>query len=461
MLRNLLDSWNTFQNRKGRKNREIKSDAKSDVRSPYAFSTQEWPPELKEFVQDRQERRYRRLAEELKLGSDPAKAYAHLSQGSMPLDEVADQVLKELTMDSFASPKGYALMAGIPIDQMPKQLGLEDLFTPEIQQEFKRSATDTYQRYFTLKMPTRYEDPNRYGSMALSFDRVQEELTEQGRTRLQRVFLATLPSGDVNAIVEIEPFTSNQVIFFERGLYQYLSDFARLVGGITIPLSPYQLTSDIAIAQMPHRYTMPVAASDIFYKMLGDYVVVGTPLVSIPEPTHNMFTTVVISGIMQQFVMAHEMAHIMLGHLDKKQAKRLEFEADAFALANISKSTREKAGSWAVGFWACDLALTALHFLYKTLGLLAFGPEKLAWISPTHPDPLSRRARLRENASLVVPGIRQIELDAGGELCGMTDGLLQGLWEIVSAFLILAYQKGARPSPMWNEWITLNIGISN
>ena len=364
----------------------------------------------------------------------------------------------------MASWKGYAQMAGRPFDPGLGALSIEDLLTAEQLQAFKRKVSDTYTRYDSLQLPTPYEDQHRYGSMVLTFDEVQAQLSRRGQSLVQNVFLATLPSGDVNAIVAREPYTNTQIVFFEQGLFQFLRDFARLIGGITIPLTPQQLRSDAALAQLPRRYTMPVAASEYFIGMLGGYVVEGTPLansVSLPLPTHNMFTTLLLSSLMERFVMAHELAHVMRGHLNKKQAKKQEYEADAFALALVIQSAQESPGSWAVGFWACDLVLTALHYLYKAIGLMAFGPDNLTWISQTHPDPLSRRARLRENASRVFPHVPQVGLDAAGELCGMTDGLLQGLWNMCSEIMFLSVMAGKRPSPMWNDWIKMNIKVKD
>jgi hypothetical protein len=162
---------------------------------------------------------------------------------------------------------------------------------------------------------------------------------------------------------------------------------------------------------------------------------------------------------MKNFVMAHELAHLVLGH--KGQARELEYEADTFGAALLAKSCQQAGVSRAIGFWACDLALTALHFLYKTLGLLGFGPIKLHWKSATHPDPLSRRARLREGLDQIIPDLSQFELAAAGELCGMTDALLQTLWEGCSTMLILSYQQGARPIPMWKDGIQQNMSPSN
>jgi hypothetical protein len=433
-----------------------------DNQSPDISDLQEWSSELQQFVQDRQEREYRRLAEELKLGSDPANAYAYFSRSPLHQASDVDRYMRLLTVDPFRSleAKAYAQMLGNPMDPELQVLALEDLLPVERLQEFRERAIETHNRCLSLKLPTLYEDPHHYGSMILSFDRIQKILNRQGHTSLQNVFLATIPSGHINATVVIEPYTDDRIIFFEHGLFQFLGDFARLIGGITIPLLPQQLTSDIALTRLPTRHSMPPTSTDFFLDLFGGYVAQGTPakLSAIPEATHNMFTTVILDSLMQLFVMAHELSHVKLGHLDKKPAKELEYEADAFGLALVSKSALEYGGSWAVGFWACDLVLTAFNFLYRTLALLAFGPTKFYWISPTHPDPLSRRARLREIAAQVIPDVSLVGLRAAGELCRMTDALLQTLWENSTFSLYYNYQnRGVRPLSIWNDEIKAHI----
>jgi hypothetical protein len=344
--------------------------------------------------------------------------------------------------------------------QKQQELDVEFSFTPEDWLHFDRNVAALHKQYLSLGLPTPFEDPNRYAVMAMIFDGMQQELRRKGQFLKPRLFLATLPSGDVNATISIEPDTGAPVIFFEQGLFQFFYDFVLLVGWAVPPLSPQHLSDDMTLTQLRRRYTMPLHASEFFAATLYAYVVAGTPILApspLPRPTHNLLICMVLLAQMERFAMVHEMAHLTLGHLNESPKWDHEHDADAAGLALVSKLAHENLGSWGVGFWACDLVLTSFNFLYRAIGLMKFGPRKLKWISKTHPDPLSRRSRLREMAAGITPNVPKIGLAAAGELCGMTDALFQRLWEISSAGLLMLYQKGARPSPVWNKWIKHNI----
>ena len=400
---------------------------------------QQWDSKIRAYVQRQQEREYRRLSNALDLGSDPAKAYTRLSGHSMPF--------------GYASPQ-----------ERKKELGVESYLTTHEWAQLEMGVAELYKKYFSLELPTPYEDPNLYPSLSMTFDSLQEDLFRTGKsTKKSSVLLATLPSGDINAKIVLAPRSHIPIVFFEHGLFQFFYDFVLLVGWAIPPLSPQQLVDDRLLAQLPRRYTMPFNASGFFFASLYAYVVSGTPIAKpsqIPKPQHNLFAVMMLLQQMERFVMAHELAHIELGHLDSLDMAN-EYDADAASLAIVSELARENIGSWAFGFWACDLALTAFNFLYRGIGLLAFGDHKLTWISTTHPDPLSRRKRLRDKVVNLVPNVSEVELAAARNLCGMTDTILQRLWEISAPLLKTSYKKGDRPSPMWDSQIEHSITVKN
>jgi hypothetical protein len=152
---------------------------------------------------------------------------------------------------------------------------------------------------------------------------------------------------------------------------------------------------------------------------------------------------------MERFVLAHELAHIREGHLNQPPDHKLEYHADALAVSLVTTLANEHHRSWAVGYWACELALTALSFLYRAIGFYTYGPAKLEWISPTHPDPLSRRDELR--GAWLNPRSPKEGVTAAREMCGMTESLLSRLWEITLAAWAVSNQRGARASPRWKK----------
>lgn len=291
--------------------------------------------------------------------------------------------------------------------------------------------------------------------MLATFDLMQRELDALDMERLPSPWLATLATGDVNVRIIEEARTRTKVMLFEHGLFRYFFDIARLTAWAAPPLSDAQLRDDEALARLQPRYTMPPQASSYFAATLFAYAASGTPMASaspIPEPAHNQTLAIVRLNHMERFVMAHEIAHLVRGHLDEAPAPRQEFEADASSLMLVTRLSEQRHGSWAIGYWASELALVAMNFLYRAVGLVEFGPVRLAWVSKTHPDPLARRESLR--GIWHEPRMPPAGVLAARGVCGMTDALLQRLWEFGTAALALEHQRGARAAASWKNIAT-------
>ena len=346
--------------------------------------------ETRAFIERQQERAYRKLSLAMGLGPDPRASYERLTRRQMALEPAAG-------------------------------------------------------------VPTPFEDPGQYPVIAGTIDDLQATVVELGgQAIVPRPIAATLPSGEVDAMVLVAPRSRVPVMFFEQGLFHYLYDFAELIAWAAPPLPPEVLASDAALAAMPHRYTMPFQASDYFVGTLNAYVLSGSPLdtpTPIPPAPHNEPLAGLLRGLMQRFVMAHELAHVKFGHLDGEPTSEQEHEADEKGMALVALQT-QLAGSWGIGFWASQLVLGALNILYRSIAVVQFGAAKVRWISTTHPQPVERQERLR--AAWSRPDLPPLGVAAAAELCGMSDALLQRLWEMAMFVVYQSHLGGARPSPIWN-----------
>lgn len=358
-------------------------------------SAQTWSPRVLQFVRDRQEREYLQLADALGLGSAKS-AYEKIVNRRV---------------------------------------------TPDLQQEYG-SAT----------LPTPYEDPYMYPVMTKTFDLLGREVDALGLPPLPHAFLATLPSGDVEARSAEEETTKTPVVFFEQGLFSFFYDMAKLMAWAAPPLTEDQLTDDTALAQIPRSYTMPLRASEYFATSLFTYAASGSPvatLLPIAEPSHNLGLSIRLLNHMVRFAMAHELAHLIERDSNKPQTWQVEYLADARAVSLVATLADMNHGSWAVGYWGAELVLVALNLLYRAISLLTFGFEKFNWISQTHPDPLKRRENLRGIwLNRLSP---QAGVAAAREMSGMMEATFQRLWEIGLAELAVGYQRGKRASPRWRK----------
>lgn len=442
---------------------------------PAAEPIETWPSTIREFVHAKQERAYRRLGVQLGLGPDPAKAFARFSRPKMPL--------------SYISARKWAADFGVKLTAVQER-------------DLDAHLATIYSSYFSEEPPTSFEEPNRYGIMVKNRDFAQQAYASAGISISPQPFLATLPSGHTNAAISVEPETGSPVVFFEAGLFEFLHDFSVLVAWAAVPISFKEFYNDEALAQLRGPHIMPFQTSDFFVDTLYAYVVSGTPIVEHnrkPNPAHNLLIATELYSKMTQFVMAHEFAHLHLGHLEnppgnQREAWAQEYEADTLAVLALTKLAQENGMSWAVAFWACDLALTFLHILDEAILTMAFDSQP-SWVSRTHPESLSRRRRLREIIEIgylsssgwtkirhllkrgaasfgrgstpefqFYRSFREIDLrlasyvnpirrKAVGELCGMTDALLGRLFAFAMIPLVLGRQRGARPSVIWNKHI--------
>jgi len=356
---------------------------------------QTWPPEVLRYVRDYQEREYLRLADALNLKT-AREAYEKVTNRQMP--------------------------------------------------------PDLEQRYRSSPLPTPYEDPFMYPVMSSVFNLMSRENDALGAAALPRPFLATLASGDVEARMTQEPTTRTTIVFFEHGLFSYFYDVAKLMAWAAPPLTEAQLTDDAALARIPRKYTMPFTASQNFVASLYTYAASGSPVGTsspIPEPEHNLGLSIRLLNHMERFVMAHELAHIRERHADRPQSPALEYEADSLAVSLVATLADIHHGSWAVGYWACELALVALNLLYRGIGLNTYGGDPLTWISLTHPEPLSRRENLR--GIWLNPRSPKSGVEAAREMSGMMEAVFSRLFELALPVFLLNHQRGQRASPRWRK----------
>jgi hypothetical protein len=393
-----------------------------------------WPEEVRRYVEYRQEVAYRQLGDRMGIAGDP--------------DIVRDRLLGGRRATAKEAP-----------EKVRDQFGLKDQFTPQDWERVKQAIARQEAEPSLTPAPTRFEDERTYRLM----NEIRVLIIERARKIGHQIdfppFLATLPSGDVNARISVPPGSSQPVMFFEQGLVQFLLDFAALAVWVA-PDLPKGDFGDAVLAGLTPRHTMPPQASMHFQQSLMSYVVSGNPAsgaVVVPPPQHALFLFESLFMYMMMFVLLHELEHLRRGHLaaqdfSKDALYAREFEADLGAGALVTR-LGASSGAWGLSFWACDLVLIAFNFLDRTLGFFSFGDRKLSWISQTHPEAIRRRQALHSGIGSGVPTQARA---AGGNVAAMNQALFQRLWEIaLSQFgtFVPLQAAGKRPSPIWSERI--------
>lgn len=270
-------------------------------------------------------------------------------------------------------------------------------------------------------------------------------------------YVATLPSGDLNAVVTRCLDGEHEILFFERGLSRYLTDFALVVSWIMPPFPTDARWNDAALATIRPRYTMPPQSSRYLLATLGGYLGDGMPGRHAPKialPRHNAHLFVDVLLGMFEFVFLHEQAHVTLGHVaERRRGHDVEFEADRHAVAVMSRLERRRDFSSPFAFWTADLLLRAFTIFDTALGILAFGAATKYWISKTHPDPYERRRVLAK----ALPQNGGLRTAAARNLMDMNDAVFGRMDEIVLPMVLTLRQSGMQPSPLWRGRIARSL----
>jgi hypothetical protein len=402
-----------------------------------------WTQVTRDRVESKQREAYRVLGDKLGISGTPLEIQRKLFRTVTPPAGPDDVDLSRLP--------GYAS------------------FTSAQLKQFNASIQKSYLDALQMQLPTPYEDRLRYPIILTVFNAVHQAMRREGRVIEPQPVVATLPLGDVNAIIEDVPGGGAKVVYLDQGLIQFIVDYAAVVAWAIPSLSEQELTDDRAMARLPNTHTMPFQASSLFSSSLYAYVLSGTPVTEpsqMQAPHFNHFATVTLTLNMLRFVIAHELRHAEAGdhpvYGKNKANQAREYDADRSGAALVCKMTSDEGASSSVGYWACDLVLCIFNILYRALGVLKFGDVKLTWVNKDYPDPLSRRNRLKEIArDEILTDPSPLRLAVVGQLCGMTEVTIQKLWELSGWMLVRANNQGAQLSPIWTDQVYSSIAKSD
>ena len=107
----------------------------------------------------------------------------------------------------------------------------------------------------------------------------------------RRPLLATLPLGDINALIEDVPGDDTRILFFDQGLFQFLVDFCAVVSWAVPPLGHAEFSDERMLARLPNQHMMPMQASMFFAAALRAYILSGSPVAEqsgIPTPIQSL-----------------------------------------------------------------------------------------------------------------------------------------------------------------------------
>lgn len=180
--------------------------------------------------------------------------------------------------------------------------------------------------------PSRYQDPSTYSILTSLATHVEEAATAAGIDLPPRTVFGTLPLGQFNAMAIRVPRTEEHIIVFQDGVFGFLNLLSKAVstcfpetdggeGKISFSVHPADIDAHL------DRNSEPIERLQQF---LDAYVLKGHPDLAAPyilTGTHQAMAAMMLDSA-ELFVMGHEYAHVIQGHLNQEHIPHEGLEGD-------------------------------------------------------------------------------------------------------------------------------------
>ena len=238
------------------------------------------------------------------------------------------------------------------------------------------------------------------------------------------VCFGLMPSGPLSAHVERVEATKGYAVFVPASLFDFLNLATKLVM-LAQPLSPsedgpvYLPTAGFEqFGRLGHPYLQ-----FRHYDLLRGVFIHGSPLAALPYmkaiPFQDRLVYLLVGA--ELFVLAHELAHVVLGHIDRDEPKqaKLEFQADQFAFSIVVKYFEQVgAGNVLERAYLCGFLVLIVIKIWETCVRRILSLPDDAVLDPHHPnfaarfanysETLERLALGRNEGGSILPGLQMI-----------------------------------------------------
>jgi hypothetical protein len=398
-----------------------------------ALANTPWSDRARMHVTAWQERAYGALAEQSGMGWDPAGMFAKFVE-TVPNVGVAD--VQAATPEGYFTPAEWN-EAALSVDQY-----VEMSSDPEPATPFTHAGLQMVYKFAVLK--------------------AEIELGSRDWRLPYRPRVTTLPTGDFNARTRRILATDEAAIMFDHTLLAYIHEFARIVAaGLPDQWFEYGKLPERSNAERVLDFEV---AQESLAELLTRCVLTGT-LNGYERPDmtwRNTSVSALFAAYSRQFLVAHELTHLLYRHMDVPSAgisvperHQREYDADQVGSGWASAALDDVYGHDRVfGYWTADLTLAAFQYLYRAIWYIASGDPSGAPDTKTHPTPLNRRIHLLE-ANEGVLSEMGMEEDAARlkDLCDAASEQLEALLWPAGTRLASLRQQGAQAAVVWRPLI--------
>ena len=314
-------------------------------------------------------------------------------------------------------------------------------------------------------IPSAWQHPSSYLLMSRMVKEIEDALDRWGvKPELLPVF-GSLPTGRVNGVTLAVPGTRAAIVLLEDGLF----GFANLAAKAIVRVFPLEsddgerVRFSMATTDWQQQLASTPEIVERFSDVLFAYILGGHPHKArpyLPDPGYDEPSTLLRES-MELFVMGHEYAHFLCGHvhapsvgrtklgdLDVEEIRtnfRRELEADVRGLDIMLDVMGARGVDLSLSLWGADFFFECIDFIQRAVRLVATGKASVP-ASTTHPPPALRRKFLHD---VLRHNLSDEHVAGAFEVCGTLHAIFEALWVICEPALALAHREGLRPASTW------------
>lgn len=239
------------------------------------------------------------------------------------------------------------------------------------------------------------------------------------------------------------------------------------------PAAPGKLSFKLSVPDVTAWIADHPELGGFFVDLVLGYAVKGrvtldTTLYRTMAANHRRFAELLRESV-RYFILSHEYAHIMLGHLNTTATRRgvlpaadaespdysrlQESEADSIGMMlAINACIDHTQLDHSLAFLGMALYLDVMDVMDRAVALLATGNENLRQIG-SHPPAAQRKRNIRHTLTLMAEASSADNMGPKFHMAlGMEEiqaEIIRLLWEQARPVLVELRQRGVRPSPKW------------
>jgi hypothetical protein len=367
-------------------------------------------------------------------------------------------------------------------DEILKQK--EKISSSEEFKQYKKSFMKNFELVLNRPLLTKYEDPF-YQDMLQRYSNDIEEGTKYWQNipegKLKRclenfpaqkseVIFGIMPLGTVNAMSIVIPKSDDFLIVFESELFTYCLLMSKIVAScMIINEKEEQFSFNMDENEIMKKIENDKQLLMRFQELVFGYLIDGTPgrapRYLVVFPYEQVVRRLLDS--MEIFILGHEYAHILLGHVGHKTHSRAafldddtevllykheqEFEADFVGLFLSLGAMKIRGCDFSLGYWGVELFFCCDEIIEKGLCILRTGSDDWYWRGGREDGPLGTHPPAKERRDV----LREIMKHRFGELPvklgDLVEKIMTRLWEKTRPALIQHYLDHSKPHIRWQQ----------